>query len=132
MIHMNLIAVAEKNATLGTLSQQLHVTNVADVERRVKKKYLTVDDYGTQIVGKHYVRATEYLSDHLITQITHNDFGVSERILQPYMDIIGSSECSIRVVVRRHNKSNVLDRDCNFLKILYQFDDETILKHSYS
>ena len=42
MIHMNLIAVAEKNATLGTLSQQLHVTNVADVERRVKTKYLTV------------------------------------------------------------------------------------------
>ena len=42
MIHMNLIAVAEKNATLGNLSQHLHVTNVADVERRVKRKYLTV------------------------------------------------------------------------------------------
>ena len=42
MIHMNLIAVAEKNATLGTLSQHLHVTNVADVERRVKRRYLTV------------------------------------------------------------------------------------------
>ncbi|SIO10865.1 hypothetical protein [Fibrobacter sp. UWB11] len=42
MIHMNLIAVAEKNASLGALSQQVHVTNVADVERRYKKKYLTV------------------------------------------------------------------------------------------
>ena len=92
-----------------------------------KKEYLTVDDYGQTIPGRRYVRATEYLSDHLITQITHNDFGVSERLLQPYMDIIGSSECSLRVVIRKHNKSNILDRDCNFLKLLYQFDDETIL-----
>ena len=41
MIHMNLIAVAEKNSTIGSVSQHLHVTNVADVERRYKKKYLT-------------------------------------------------------------------------------------------
>ena len=40
MIHMNLIAVAEKSATLGNLSQHLHVTNVAEVERLHKKKYL--------------------------------------------------------------------------------------------
>ncbi len=42
MIHMNLIAVAEKNSTVGNLSQHLHVTNVADVERRHKTKYLAV------------------------------------------------------------------------------------------
>lgn len=42
MIRMNLIAVAEKNATIGNASQHLHVTNVADVERRYKRKYLTV------------------------------------------------------------------------------------------
>ena len=41
MIHMNLIAVADKS-TVGTVSQHLHVTNVADVERRYKKKYLTI------------------------------------------------------------------------------------------
>ena len=40
MIHMNLIAVAEKS-TAGNVSQHLHVTNVADVERQHKKKYLT-------------------------------------------------------------------------------------------
>ncbi|SHL95973.1 hypothetical protein [Fibrobacter sp. UWB7] len=42
MIHMNLIAVAEKNSTIGSVAQHLHVTNVADVERRYKRKYLTV------------------------------------------------------------------------------------------
>ena len=42
MIHMNLIAVAEKSSTIGSVSQHLHVTNVADVERRVKRKYLTI------------------------------------------------------------------------------------------
>ena len=41
MIHMNLIAVAEKNSSVGSVSQHLHVTNVADVERRYKRKYLT-------------------------------------------------------------------------------------------
>ena len=91
------------------------------------KKYVRVSDYGTPITEKLYVRATEYLSDHLITQITHNDFGVSEKLIQPYMDVIGSSECSLRVVIRRHAKSNILDRDCNFIKLLYQFDDATIL-----
>ncbi|WP_290764140.1 hypothetical protein [Fibrobacter sp. UBA4297] len=40
MIHMNLIAVAEKNSSIGNVSQHLHVTNVADVERRNKRKYL--------------------------------------------------------------------------------------------
>ena len=42
MIHMNLIAVAERTSSIGSVSQQLHVTNVADVERRVKRKYLTI------------------------------------------------------------------------------------------
>ena len=42
MIHMNLIAVAERNSTIGSVSQHVHVTNVADVERRYKRKYLTV------------------------------------------------------------------------------------------
>ena len=42
MIHMNLIAVADRNSTVGILSQHLHVTNVADVERQHKTKYLAV------------------------------------------------------------------------------------------
>jgi hypothetical protein len=33
--------VAEKNATLGNLSQHLHVTNVVEVERRHKKRVMT-------------------------------------------------------------------------------------------
>ena len=74
-----------------------------------------------------------YLEDHVITQITHNDFGVSEKLLMPYMKHIGrntahgSSECLLRVVVRKHSKTNVLQDDANFLKILYQFDDSTII-----
>ena len=42
MIHMNLIAVAERTSSIGSVSQHVHVTNVADVERRVKRKYLTI------------------------------------------------------------------------------------------
>ena len=42
MIHMNLIAVADKNSTVGNLSQHLHVTNVADVERQHKTKTVAI------------------------------------------------------------------------------------------
>ena len=91
------------------------------------QRYVSENEYGKNITEHLFIRATSYLSDHLITQITHNDFGISEKLLQPYMDIIGSSECSIRVIIRKHQKSNKLDRDCNFIKFLYKFDDATIL-----
>ena len=70
---------------------------------------------------------TGMLADHVITQITHNDFGISEKLIQPYMKFIGSSECALRIVVRTHNKPAILQDDANFLKTLYQFSDETIL-----
>lgn len=75
----------------------------------------------------YYVPGRE-LYDKKITQITHNDFGISEKLLQPYMEHIGSSECALRIVVRQHKKRNKLNYDCNFLRNLYSYDDATILK----
>ncbi len=65
---------------------------------------------------------------NLITQLTHNDFAISEKLIQPYMDYIGSSECVIRVVVRSHAKAKTLCNSAEFLSILYTFDDASIIK----
>ena len=83
---------------------------------------------GDPIPENTYYKQCGILLDKKITQITHNDFGISEKLLQPYMEHIGSSECAIRVVVRKHRKASPLRYDCNFLNNLYSFDDATILQ----
>lgn len=70
------------------------------------------------------------LIDHMITQITHNDFGISEKLIMTRCEnILNTTEFVLRTVVRRHNKSKVLRDDANFIKLLYNFnDDDQILK----
>lgn len=71
------------------------------------------------------------LVDHMISQITHNDFGISEKLFMTRMgeDVLNTTECIVRVVIRRHGKTKKLDDDANFIKLLYNFNtDEQILK----
>lgn len=72
------------------------------------------------------------LVDHMISQITHNDFGISEKLLMTRMgdDALATTECVLRVVIRRHGKTKQLSEDANFIKLLYNFNtDEQILQH---
>ena len=62
-----------------------------------------------------------------ITQLTHNDFAISEILLNAYMEALGTTEIMIRVVARRHNKGLKLVREANYLFMLYQLTDEEIL-----
>jgi hypothetical protein len=84
MIHMNLIAVAEKNSTIGSVSQHLHVTNVADVERRYKKKYLTV----AAIVVVAVLGFSGYLSMNGVPEVLD---GV---LPESYLQLIGAKDSS--------------------------------------
>ena len=71
------------------------------------------------------------LIDSMITQITHNDFGVSEKLIMSRLENgnLNSSECVLRVVVRRHSKTKILRDDANFINLLYNFNtDEQILQ----
>lgn len=69
------------------------------------------------------------LIDHMITQITHNDFGVSEKLLMSWMEKLSTTECKLRAVIRRHSKTKVLVDDASFIRLLYNFnDDATIIK----
>lgn len=77
------------------------------------------------------VNGSNQLIDHMITQITHNDFGISEKLLMARMseEVFGSSEAMLRVVIRRHGKTKTLPEDANFIKLLYNFNtDKQILK----
>ena len=62
-----------------------------------------------------------------IVQITHNDFGISDRLLNAYMSALGTTEIEIRVIARRHKKNLTLIRDANYISMLYQLSDDEIL-----
>ena len=71
------------------------------------------------------------LVDHMITQITHNDFGISEKLVMTRAgeDALDTTEFVLRTVIRKHNKTKKLLDDANFIKLLYNFnDDEQIIK----
>ena len=84
MIHMNLIAVAEKNSSIGSVSQHLHVTNVADVERQYKRKYLTV----AAIVVAAVLGLSGYLSMNGVPAALEGVFPDS------YLNLIGAKSAS--------------------------------------
>ena len=62
-----------------------------------------------------------------IVQITHNDFGISEKLLNAYMSALGTTEIEIRVIARRHKKNLKLIREANYISMLYQLPDNEIL-----
>lgn len=65
-----------------------------------------------------------------VTQVTHNDFGIALDVLDAYRDYLQSQLLTIHVVVREHDKDNVLVRDACYLDLLYsdKHDDEDIIK----
>ena len=63
-----------------------------------------------------------------IVQITHNDFAISEVLLNAYMEALGTTEIEIRVVARRYKKSLQLIREANYIQMLYQLTVMVIVK----
>lgn len=54
-----------------------------------------------------------------VTQVTHNDFGISLDVLDAYRDYLASQLLTIHVVCRQHDKDNVLIRDACYIDLLY-------------
>ena len=65
-----------------------------------------------------------------ITQVTHNDMSIPLYVLDAYRDYLATQVIAIKVVIRKHNKDNVLIRDSNFIDLLYNeiHSDEDIIK----
>ena len=54
-----------------------------------------------------------------VTQVTHNDFGISLDVLDAYRDYLASQLLTIHVVCRQHDKDNLLIRDSCYIDLLY-------------
>ena len=64
-----------------------------------------------------------------ITQVTHNDFAIPILVMDAYRDYLQEQEIEVHVVVRRHDKNNILIREANYLQLLYiaEHDDDKII-----
>lgn len=66
---------------------------------------------------------------HAVTQVTHNDFGISLDVLDAYRDYLADQLLTIHVVCRQHDKDNVLIRNACYIDLLYcdyHSDDDII------
>lgn len=67
-------------------------------------------------------------SDDLFTQLTHNDFAISDILIQAYRAALDSDEVGIHVVVRKHKKAKQLVFDSAYIKYLYRLPDAEIVR----
>lgn len=75
---------------------------------------------------KSGVYVNRLLSDSKIVQITHNDFGLNQAVIDEYASLLGTNELTLVMMIRTHSKNNTLIRDKNYIDLLYYHDDETI------
>lgn len=62
-----------------------------------------------------------------ISQITHQDFSIPERIVNDFRDYLSSQDVSVEIYVRLHNGDNVLQKEKSRIAMLYDLPDEKIV-----
>ena len=91
----------------------------------------TADFFIRRKTPKKYVQEGLYVqrtADRSISQVTHNDFSIPVYILDAYRDYLQTQAVTLRVIIRQHDKDNILIRDKNYLDMLYIQSDEDIVK----
>lgn len=81
--------------------------------------------YKTRTQGIYLSRAN---TDTHIGQITHNDFYISEELIEQYKSEYNLEDIIIHVVVRTANKYDKLVDEANHIKVLYTLPDAEILR----
>lgn len=71
-----------------------------------------------------YVHRTAPIS---VSQVTHQDFSIPMFIVDAHRDYLDTQDVQLRVVVRQHDKDNLLVRDKNYIDLLYTQNDTTIV-----
>ena len=99
---------------------KVYTHNTMDIFVRKKEK----DVYGTY-KGLYLHRC----ANRSVTQITHNDIAIPLYILDAYRDYLKTQDITVHVVVRQHDKDNVLIRDKNYIDLLYSLSDQEIFDH---
>jgi hypothetical protein len=71
------------------------------------------------------------LDDDGLTNITHNDIAIPDKVLNAYTDVpLNKYELRLVVVVKDHGRGNFLIRERNYIDVLYNNnDDEVILNY---
>ena len=77
-----------------------------------------------------YLHRISTTNRRTVNQITHNDFGIPLYVLDNYRDTLDTQEITLRVIVRLHEKDNILIREASYLDLLYSpiHSDENIVK----
>lgn len=68
-------------------------------------------------------------ADRSVSQVTHNDIAIPIFMLDAYRDHLENQDITLHVIVRKHDKDNVLVRDKSYIDLLYTLDDDTIVNH---
>ena len=92
----------------------------------------TMTIYVRENINKHTVGRGVYLhrcAVRSVSQVTHNDIAIPTFILDAFRDHLNNQQISLHILVRRHDKNNVLIRDKSYIDLLYQLDDSTIIDH---
>lgn len=97
----------------------VYTHNTMDIYVRKKNKD------GSKGKGVYLHRCAE----RSVTQVTHNDIAIPMFILDAFRDYLEEQDVTLHVVVRKHDKDNVLVRDKSYIDLLYTLDDQTIMDH---
>lgn len=90
----------------------------------------TCDFFVRRKYPKQYTNEGLYIqrtADISISQVTHQDYSIPMFIIDAYRDTLQTQDVTIRVIMRQHDKDNVLLRDKNYIDMLYTQDDEKIV-----
>ncbi len=131
---VDLAMTGERRNFVSTLDDHVktivHIPKSANEENAVISHH-TCDMYlmprnleDSHLKGTFLHRAVE---PYPMTQVTHNDFGITEVVLNAYIASLGADELKLVVHVRNHSKDNLLIPEKNRIAELYTHDDETIL-----
>ena len=75
-----------------------------------------------------YINRTN--TEKLFTTVSHNDFSIEKSLITHYCTLgLFGSKCQLKIYVRNHHKGFTLNKDPNYFRELYLFDDNTIIQH---
>ena len=111
-----------KSAKSGTFNYIVHIPrhfnpdNILVTHNQVDFYIRPINGVNPNIKG-HFIH--RFNTKDLIGQLTHNDFWISEKLIQAYMTGLNTTDVELRVVCRYGRVNQTLIEDCNYVNLLY-------------
>lgn len=127
--HENPVFLSEKNKVW---KQLIHIPRALNPDNKVIT-HNTCDFFvrnldNTSVYGKYMHRVAT--TGRTVDQVTHNDMSIPLFVIDAYRDYLNTQNVGIHVVVRNHDKNNLLINDADYIKLLYTetHTDDDIIK----